>query len=117
MPWWPTRVRISETASTASACAGTCSSSQRRVVKAVSATADRLFAAANRVLDPVEHAAVVVLRGRALEFAQTLVQRLLILAQRSRHGDVEEHELVAAPAGAVTRHALPTNADHLPVLR
>src|SRR5690349_13397212 len=114
MPWWPTRVRISETASTASACAGTCSSSQRRVVTVVSAAADRLFAAAHRVLDPVEHAAIVVLRGRALELAQALVERPLILAQRSRHGHVEEHELVAASAGAVTRHTLPADADHLP---
>src|SRR5438093_13652750 len=110
------RVRISETASTASACADTAISSHflaLLLVALASACLRRPAArrldtarglaprgrparrslipsslAAERVLDPVEHVACVVGRliGRAFERSQPPVQVALLLVHVARHG-------------------------------
>src|SRR5437773_54894 len=109
IPLWPKRLRISLTASTASTCAGTATSSQR--IFAELAPTHRVFDAAEEVLR------VAVLRRRIFDLAKLRVEASLILGQRSGHHDVEIHELVSAAVGAQVWHALSADADHLAVLR
>src|SRR5207248_1948532 len=107
MPLWPTRLRISLAASTASACVGTASSSQRSALVPT-----------HRVFDASEEIGILgVLRRRSLDVAQLLVQPALLLRERPGHNDVEIHELVAAARAPQMRHTLPADADHLAVLR
>src|SRR6266480_2301081 len=110
MPLCPNRLRISLTASTASACAGTAISSHRTRGLAVLAAAHRVFDATEEVLR------VPVLRGRAFQIAQLSVEAALIFRQRARNDDVQIHELIAAARAAKVRDALAAHTDHLTML-
>src|SRR2546423_14220737 len=100
MPLCPNRLRISLTASTASAWAGTAISSQRVRAPAVLAATHRVFDAAEEVLR------VAVLRRRTFEIAELPVQPSLILGERARDDDVQIHELVAPARASEVRHTL-----------
>src|SRR2546421_7942365 len=110
MPLCPNRLRISLTASTASAWAGTAISSQRTRALAVLAAAHRVFDATEEVLR------VAVLRGRAFQVAELSVEAALILRQRARDDDIQIDELIAAARASKMRDALAAHADHLTVL-
>src|SRR5438105_10382988 len=97
------------TASAASTCAGTATSSQR--IFAALAPTHGVFDATEEVLR------VAVLRRRVFDLAKLRVEASLILGERSRHDDVEVDELVAAAIRPQVRHAFSTDADHLAVLR
>ena len=83
MPLCPYRLRISLTASTASACAGTAISNQRTRVLVVLAAAHRVFDASEEVLR------IAVLRGRAFHVPQLTIQTALVLRKGARNDDVE----------------------------